>query len=227
MSNLKNNSYKIFKNGLATGLLLQLAIGPVFFYIVNLTLQKSIIDGLIAVVAVTIVDYLYITLSIAGIGKVLEKKIARNIFGIISSIVLMLFGALIIKGIAASSPQTAVIVEPGSLLSSFLSVFFLTISNPITIVFFTSIFAAKVVEYNYTERDLFIFGFSVGSATFIFMGFSVILFSLLKHHVPQVLIQGLNLLVGIVLIGYGLMRIVKIVSNSKLSLQKNKTLVAK
>lgn len=29
---------KVFKNGLATGLALQMAIGPVFFYIINLAL---------------------------------------------------------------------------------------------------------------------------------------------------------------------------------------------
>jgi len=32
---------KELKNGLLTGLTLQLAIGPVFFFIINLTLQKS------------------------------------------------------------------------------------------------------------------------------------------------------------------------------------------
>jgi threonine/homoserine/homoserine lactone efflux protein len=210
MSNIKNDSFKIFKNGLATGFLLQLAIGPVFFYIMNLTLQRSISDGLVAVVAVTTVDYLYILLSIVGIGKLLDRKNTRTIFGIISSIVLILFGVTIIKEITATNQSSAMIIQSGSMASSFLSVFFLTISNPITIVFFTSIFTAKAVEYNYTKRDLLIFGISVGSATFIFMGFSVIAFSLLKHHIPNVLVQGLNLIVGIILIGYGLTRIVKL-----------------
>jgi len=40
---------KIFGNGLATGLILQLAIGPVFFFIINLSLQRSLIDGLVGV----------------------------------------------------------------------------------------------------------------------------------------------------------------------------------
>lgn len=43
--------------GLITGLILQIAIGPIFFLIVNITLQKTLLDGLSAVVAVTIVDY--------------------------------------------------------------------------------------------------------------------------------------------------------------------------
>lgn len=65
---------KIFKNGLAIGLVLQLAVGPVFFFIINLVLQKSIFDGLAGVLAVTIVDYFYIILAIFGIGKLLENK---------------------------------------------------------------------------------------------------------------------------------------------------------
>jgi threonine/homoserine/homoserine lactone efflux protein len=211
-------SFKIFKNGLATGLFLQLAIGPVFFYIINLALQRSIYDGLVAVLAVTAVDYLYITLSILGIGKLLEKKKTKNVFGIISSIVLIIFGVIIIKGIVDNGLSATVDIESASLLSSFISVFILTISSPMTIVFFTSIFTAKAVEYNYTKKELYIFGFSVGSATFLFMGLSVILFSLLKQSVPIALIQVLNLLVGVVLIGYGAVRIIKILKPKKSNL---------
>ena len=60
-----------FGNGLATGLVLQVAVGPVFFFIVNLALQKSILDGLVGTVAVTVVDYFYIALSILCICKLL------------------------------------------------------------------------------------------------------------------------------------------------------------
>lgn len=215
--NMKD-SFKIFKNGLATGLLLQIAIGPVFFYIMNLTLQRSIYDGLIAVSAVTLVDYLYITLSIVGIGKLLEKKNIENVFGIVSSIVLIILGALLIKGIATNGHSAGADIESASLLASFLSVFFMTISSPMTIVFFTSIFTAKAIEYNYTKGDLYVFGFSVGSATFLFMGSSVIFFSLLKQNVPIPLIRILNLLVGVVLIGYGVIRIIKILKPKKSNL---------
>lgn len=208
-------SFKIFKNGLATGLFLQLAVGPVFFYITNLTLQRSIYEGLVAVLAVAIVDYFYITLSIVGIGKLLEKKKTKNVFGIISSIVLIIFGAIIIKGILDNGVSNTVDIEFTSLLSSFLSVFILTISSPMTIIFFTGIFTAKSVEYNYTKRDLYIFGFSVGSATFTFLGLSVIIFSLLKESVPITIIQFLNFLVGAVLIGYGIVRIIKILKQKK------------
>ncbi len=205
---------KIFKNGLITGLLLQLAIGPVFFFIVNLTLQKTILDGFVAVLAVTFVDYFYITLSILGIGKLLEKKKIKKVFGVLSSVVLIVFGIIIVKGVIGSDISTNVDTESKNLLTSFSSVFFLTISSPMTIVFFTSLFATKAVEYNYSKRELFIFGFATGLATFIFMGSSVLLFSLLKGTVPVLLIRFLNALVGCLLIGYGGIRLRIVLKNS-------------
>lgn len=203
----------IFLNGLTTGLVLQLAIGPVFFFIINLALQRAILDGFAAVLAVTLVDYLYITLSIIGIGKLLEKKKVKKAFGIVSSIVLIIFGVLIVKSIFSLNPLSSG-ASPTNLFESFAATFFLTISSPMTIVWYTSLFSAKAVEYNYTKRELLFFGLAVGLATFIFMGSSVILFSLIKKTVPILIILILNALVGGLLITYGSVRLVKVLKNS-------------
>ena len=40
---------RVLKNGLLTGLLLQVAIGPVFFFVMNIALQAGPLDGLAAV----------------------------------------------------------------------------------------------------------------------------------------------------------------------------------
>ena len=82
-----------------------------------------------------------------------------------------------------------------------------------TIVFFTSLFTAKAVEYNYAKRELLLFGFGTGMATLLFMGTSVLVFSLIKGNIPVLLIQILNLIVGCLLIGYGVVRFVKVVNN--------------
>ena len=96
---------KIFKNGLMTGLLLQLALGPVFFFIINLTLQRTILDGLIAVIAVTIVDYIYITLAILGIGSLLKKKKVRKYLGSL----VQLFSSFSVE---QSSKMSSVVILP-------------------------------------------------------------------------------------------------------------------
>ncbi len=204
---------KIFKNGLITWLILQVAIGPVFFFIINLTLQKTILDGFAGVMAVTIVDYLYITLAILGIGKLLERKKIKKVFAIISSIILIIFGLMIIKNITSIGIINN-IDSSSNLWISFISVFFLTISSPMTIVFFTSLFATKAIEYNYNKNELLIFWLATGLATFLFMWTSVILFYLLKWSVPILLIQILNLLVGCLLIWYGTIRLIKIMNKN-------------
>ena len=58
---------RVFITGLSTGLVLQLAIGPVFFFVLNISLQRTLVDGLCSVFAVTVVDYFYILLAIVGV----------------------------------------------------------------------------------------------------------------------------------------------------------------
>jgi len=206
---------KVFKNGLLTGLILQLAIGPIFFYIINLTLQKTILDGLFAVLGATLSDYIYIVLTIFGIGELLKKEKTKKILGIISSIVLIIFGLFTIKNIINVNILNSVNTDSTTLLSSFFSTFFLTVSSPLSIVLFTGIFASKVIEFNYNKKELFIFGFSAGLGTFIFMSSFVVLSSLIKDNIPLLLIQIMNLVVGLLLVGYGTIRLAKILKINK------------
>ncbi len=207
--------FSVFLNGIFTGFLLQIAVGPVFFYILNLSIQRTTVDGLLGVIAVTLADYFYIILSVIGAGKLLEKSRTKTLMGIISSIVLIIFGVMMIitsdKNVLVNS------VNPGSesnYLSSFLSSFFLTISSPMTIVFWTGLFAAKAIEKNYSKRLLIVFGLSAGFATLIFLGLSVMIFSLFKTSISAYLVHLLNIIVGVILIIYALIRIIKLFKSS-------------
>jgi len=212
-----NHTTKIITTGLITGLFLQLAIGPVFFFVTNVTLQRTLLDGFSAVMAVTIVDYLYIILAIVGVGKAFEHVKAKQIVGITGSLVLIVFGIIIMNSVSNSEITNTVSSTSNSLISSFMSAFFLTISNPLTIVFFTGVFTTKAVEYNYTKRNLNLFGFSVGLATVVFLGSSVLFFSLLRESIPVVVLKILNFIVGIALVCYGIASIIKIYKYQKKS----------
>ncbi|MDD4607381.1 MAG: LysE family transporter [Patescibacteria group bacterium] len=216
MKKLMKKNLGVIKNGLFTGFVIQLAIGPIFFFVINLTLQKTILDGLMGVFAATIVGYIYIALSAFGIGKLLENKKTSKIFAAISSIVLIIFGGIIIKG-ALSSGVSDSVINTSSLFSSFTSVFLLAISNPLSIVFFTSLFSTKAIEYNYTKKELYFFGLGTGLSTLIFMGGAVLIFSLLKGTIPTIVMQILNIIVGILITGYGTMRLVKLLKENRLA----------
>ena len=64
-----NIMISILLNGFLSGLILQIAIGPVFFFILNISLQNTGIDGFCAVFAVTIVDDIVIARAGVGVGR--------------------------------------------------------------------------------------------------------------------------------------------------------------
>ena len=204
----------VLLDGLSTGLLLQFAVGPVFFFLLNLSLQRTIIDGFAAVVAVTIVDYLYIALAVLGVGKLLEKKNIARMFGIVSSFVLIFFGVMMIRsGIGNAPGPMACNKETTDMANSFLSAFMLTIANPLTIVFWTTLFATKAIERNYRKNQLICFGLAAGLATVLFLGSAVSVFSILKTKIPTTYVIVTNVIVGIVLIAYATLRLAKAFKN--------------
>lgn len=200
---------KAFLNGLITGLVFQLAVGPAFFFIVNTALQKTTLDSVFAAVGVTAADYVFIILGVLGVGKLLQNKKSKKAFGYLGAIVLMLFGIFIVQSTDPTAVQTENL-ETSNLLSSFIAAFLLTISSPLTIVFWSGLFTSKVIELGYTKKELFMFGLSCGLATFIFLGLSGLILSLTKTAVPVELIMILNYIVGAILILYGLKRCFKI-----------------
>ncbi len=205
---------RVFMNGLSTGLVLQLAIGPVFFFVLNISLQRTLVDGLFAVTAVTLVDYCYIFLAIIGVGKLLERETIKKKLGLISSVVLFIFGIIML--FSARNILTDTTIQNhriSNYWSSFLSTFLLTISSPMTIVFWTGLFASIVTKFEYTKQQLMIFGFSAGLATLVFLGGSVITFSLLQTSIPLFLVKLLNGVVGLLLILYGLIRFFNLIKN--------------
>ena len=200
----------ILLDGFTVGLLLQVAIGPVFFYILNTAMQKTVVDGLFAVAAVTLVDYLYIALAILGVGKLLEKQRIKYVLGVVSSLVLVVFGAMMIVSAAKTTVVGAsAAIGASDYWASFGSAFLLTLSSPLTIVFWTSLFATKAIEKGYSKRELVPFGFAAGLATLTFLGLSVTVLSMVKASIPTVVIQALNLIVGVLLTLYGVIRLFK------------------
>lgn len=206
---------KVFLKGLTTGLILQLAIGPVFFFLANITIQKTLLDGLIAVIAVTIVDYIYIALAIVGVGKLLDKESIKRILGLISSIVLILFGLYMATSIINMVDTNLIEIDQSqSIFTSFISAFLLTISSPLTIVFWTGVFAARSIEYSYTRKELLVFGLSAGLATLLFLGSTILAVNILKESIPLIGVQVANLIVGLILMIYGVIRAIKVLKTA-------------
>ncbi len=222
---------KRFFSGLAAGLLLQLAVGPVFFFILGIALEADWTTAMFAVLAVTLADYIYIALSLAGVGKALERPEVRKPFALASALVLAAFGILSIKSgltglvhgaLESSAPEIAspagsILGEPArwTPASSFAGAFALTITSPLTIVFWGSVFSAKATELGMSRSETARFGIGAGFATLIFLSLSTAVLSVSKTAIPEQLVRALNLLVGLLLATYGLSRLIRNLSRKE------------
>ena len=200
--------------GFLTGLVLQLAIGPVFIYVINTALQYGPATGIVAVIAVTMADYLYIILAIAGAGNLLRTNSIKNILSLLSALVLVTFGLLIIrKGIGFDITCNDALPVGVNAMSIFTSAFVLTVSNPLTIVFWTGMFTSGTIEHSSVKKDLPVFGLSAGLATPVFLSSCVIVLSFVKTMLPLPVFRYLNMMAGFIIILYGISRITGIFRN--------------
>ncbi len=191
-------------------MILQIAVGPITFFIINIVIQRTLLDGFFAILGAALADYCYITLSIIGIAKLLENVRIKKTLGFISSLVLILFGFYIIVGSLRNIQVNVGITNNlQDLTRSFISTFMLTLSNPLTIIFWTSIFTARSIEYSLNRKELIVFGFAAGLAVFLFLGTIVLIISIFKYSIPVAAVRLANILVGLILITYGLFRSIK------------------
>lgn len=203
-------------NGLATGMILQLAIGPIFLYVAGLTTYHSTAHGFAAVAAVSLVDYLYILLAIMGVGKLLEQEKVKKTMGVGSAIVLIVFGYMMFRdAISSFSASLAIHQVSTGLVNSFTKAFILTASSPLTIIFWTGIFTARSIEKGFNRKQLWLFGIAAGTTTPLFLGGTVLVFSALRSAISFGFAPWLNLGVGIILISYGVVRLIQLLRNKK------------
>lgn len=195
----------VFK-GFKFGMLLQIAVGPICLFIFQTSTGLGFLSGMTGVLGVTIIDGLFILAAILGIGTLLNKytniKKPIQYFG---AAVLIVFGFSNIVGVVGISiiPSMEFLTEQ-SMNTVFLKTLMLTLSNPLTILFWAGVFSAKIVEDRMNKFDMYLFGLGALLSTFLFLT----LISALGHYayvfLSSSILDYLNIIVGIILIIFGL-----------------------
>ncbi|WP_276420128.1 LysE family transporter [Lactococcus garvieae] len=195
---------KIFLKGLYFGMMLQLAIGPVCLFIFNTATTNGFFSAMQVVVAVTLIDALFIILSLFGISLILNNENIMFFFKIFSGMILIFFGINLICSVF-DFPFFNNIFSIENLLSNnfFLTGLVLTVSNPLTIVCWGSIFSKQVSENNYNSIKLSFFAIGCISATFLFLIFVSVLGIYFTKFLTQDIILILNLVVGLIIALFG------------------------
>jgi threonine/homoserine/homoserine lactone efflux protein len=211
-----------FVNGLRLGLLLQVgAIGPICLLIFQLACVAPPAMMVAAVFGVFVADSVYISISVVGIAKLLSNvKGFDQTLKIISGIMLLALGcAFAAHSFAENGDMRTPRLNFGA-WKTFLWLFGLTLANPLTIVCFTGIFSAQMAQRKMAPPQLRFFALGTLIATPIFMSLVAVIGHFSTRFLPSSIIRGLNLLISLVLIFWG---VKSILAFAQCWLSKNKS----
>ena len=195
--------------GLKFGLLLQIAVGPVCLMVFNTASSQGWLVGIIMALAVTIVDAMYIALAAFGISNILNRESIKSNVKILGCVILVLFGSSnILSSFHISILPSISLFSAHSAPGAFMQGLLLTLSNPLTIVFWGGVFSAQLVEKNLDNKELFSFAIGCILATISFLSCIAILGSLVHEFISATFIKILNITIGFLLIYFGI-RLVK------------------
>ena len=198
-----------FLRGLVLGFSIAAPVGPIGVLCIRRTLAEGRASGLVSGLGAATADAIYG--CIAGFGLTLISK-----FLVSQQVWLRLIGGgfLCFLGIRTflSKPAENVASAKGNgLVDSYVSTFFLTITNPMTILSFAAIFAGLGVgsaSGSYVSAAVLVLGVFIGSALWWFILSSGV--SIFRTRLNPDRLRWVNRISGIIITGFGLIALLSL-----------------
>lgn len=191
--------------GFRFGMFLQIAVGPICLFIFQTAATSGFVVAETGVLGVVVIDGLYILAAIFGLGRILHRySKMKEVIRYFGAAVLMLFGfSNIVGGLGVSLLPTFDFFAQQTNEMVFVKTLVLTLSNPLTILFWAGVLSTKLVEGNLQQHDMYWFGLGAVLSTFFFLTIVSFIGTFLFLFLEPVVLIGLNIVVGIVLVGFG------------------------
>jgi threonine/homoserine/homoserine lactone efflux protein len=189
--------------GLIIGLSIAVPVGPIGVLCIRRTLTQGRMVGFLSGLGAATADGLYGAIAGFGLTFLVDFIIGKQIWlRLIGGGLLCILGA---KTFLSKPAEQGTSVEGSSLRNAYLSTFLLTLTNPMTILFFTAVFAGLGIgntEGDYVSAGILVLGVFIGSAMWwlVLSGFTGILEGLLNFK----RMQWLNRISGLIIMGFGL-----------------------
>jgi threonine/homoserine/homoserine lactone efflux protein len=194
----------IFLKGIVAGFAIAAPVGPIGILCIRRTLSNSYILGLFTGLGAGLADTFYGAVAGFGLSSISNFINTHDFY-------LRLFGGLLVGwigiSIARSHPRDMNLGNNGetSLIHALTSAFFLTLSNPITLLVFAAAFAAmgiKPIDESHTQASTLVMGVFVGATAWWFSLSTAV--RLLHHKLSDNQLHWINRISGILLIGFSI-----------------------
>ncbi|MGE4589273.1 MAG: LysE family translocator [Acidaminococcaceae bacterium] len=195
----------ILFNGFKFGLLLQLAVGPLCLMTFNLALTEGFFKAVVFASSVTLVDALYISLACVGLAETIKKSKLTPWLNYAGSFILIFLGGnLLISAVTTAGSSLPFLSPFGTPYKIFAQGFMLTVTNPLTVIFWGSIFSLQIVEKKLSDTQLRLFAAGCILSSTFFLTIIACLGSLATPFFSPIIIISLNSIVACFLIYCGI-----------------------
>ncbi len=196
---------EIVFNGLKLGIVLALLIGPVFFAIIQTSVEKGFGNGVLVSLGVSVSDILYVTVCYFGLVQFINEPGFRIYLAYAGGGILVLFGLyhLFIKSRRNVHPSLDIANEK-KLYRYFIKGFIINGLSPMVLIFWIGTISVASIDFGYSKGFEFFIFFSVVLATVLMTDIlKAYLADKLRRLVTQRSMMIMNIIVGVCLIIFG------------------------
>ncbi|MBX9830912.1 LysE family translocator [Candidatus Babeliales bacterium] len=197
------NLLVLFFKSLVIGFSIAAPVGPIGMLCIRRTLSQGLQAGIFSGLGAAVADALYGLVAALGLASVSSFLLGyQNFLASFGGLFLLFLGAKTFCAQPAAA-NAATSAKPG-LLSAFVTTFFLTITNPMTILSFVAIIASfgiPTTANSYLPALILVVGVFFGSvAWWLFLCSAA---ALARTKVDAARLQVINKISGIIIIGFG------------------------
>ncbi|MFM7856866.1 MAG: LysE family translocator [Flammeovirgaceae bacterium] len=196
---------EIIFNGFKVGLVLAFLIGPVFFTIIQTSIEKGFWKGAVVALGVSLSDVVYVTICYFGLFQFLNEPKWRSTMAYAGGIILIIFGLyhLLIKSKRAVQKVEA--ASESSAFKYFIKGFIINGITPMVLIFWIGTLSVATIDFGYQHGVELSWFFGALLATVLATDIlKAYLAGKLRRIVTQRFLMIVNLVVGICLSIFGI-----------------------
>jgi threonine/homoserine/homoserine lactone efflux protein len=201
--------------GIKIGLILSFMIGPIFFALVQTSVDEGFRAGLMVAVGIWVSDTSYVLgvyFGVSLLANIVNTQTFTLVLGVAGSILLTIFGLVTLltipKGLLTNTlPEYK---RSSSYLSLFIKGFLINTINPFTVFFWSSLMGTVVIKDGFHGTQAFIFFAGVLGTIVVTDLLKVLLAKRIRYSLRPVHLLWLRRISGAALIAFGVVLLVRV-----------------
>jgi len=196
--------------GLVIGFTIAAAVGPISLLTIRRTIAHGRVYGLVSGLGVATADASYAGVAAFGLTAITGMLVSgRFLLGLVGGAIIVLLG---IRTIRSRPGKVAREVDRPGLASAYLSIFALTMTNPMTILSFAAVFAGLGLPTGSSFTDALVLTLAVWVGSSLWWVLLTAIVGWLRERVSARALLWVNRISGAVLVVFGVIAIVAVVT---------------